>query len=438
MIVVKMGHSQELLPKDFFLFLVESNADELRLAAQDQSLAAVYVKEVRSLCMPRLSGTSGYQRNLIIPQIFMEFPDFNTLEIDPVTGKSTIQNSFQGFDANLRNNFHAQASLRQTLFNLKALSGLQAARIYKRISDLEFKITRKKLLLEAEILYVQAILLQQTLEVEINQEESAKINYNHARENNETGILSTLELHQAEISYEEMQSFRINTQTSYEFALAGIKQLAGIDNSKEIILSMDTISTPSLAHWDTIDLADMLSARSDYQVALLTKSLRKKEIDSHRFGFIPVIDTELQYVFSSQSNRLRLHENDFDALVLGVQVHWNIYSGGERSAAVQRAKIEYKKAELLINQSRKTIEAEMNNTLSKLKGQRDLALIAYKLFSTSLKSLEMIKLSTEAGISSQKDLRQARLENQKYRVNYLQARLNFEQAFLEWKNITSN
>ncbi len=116
-------------------------------------------------------------------------------------------------------------------------TGIRQTRIDYEAGLLSYEDARKQLNLNVRKTYFSLIALAADLELTRQNIEIAERRYEQARENYENGLISELEMLQAQVTVENTKP-GYNTQlTSYENSLMNFKLLLGVPSSTELVLS---------------------------------------------------------------------------------------------------------------------------------------------------------------------------------------------------------
>ena len=186
---------------------------------------------------------------------------------------------------------------------------------------------------------------------------------------------------------------------------------------------------------DSVNIAEVLSMRTDYQAMILESEMRDKNISLEFAEHFPTLSGSFSYSYQAQSDNFKL-ENDFDNYVLGVSLKIPIYSGGFTSAQVQKAQIEYNQAMLRIAQIKDKIEMDLNNVALNLRESHERVVAAEKNVQAAQRAFDIAESRSENGMATQLELKDSRLFLDQANINNLTARFDYLKAYFEWQLVT--
>lgn len=224
-------------------------------------------------------------------------------------------------------------------------------------------------------------------------------------------------------------------QKEYELALNKLKSIINIPLKEEIDLSGSLDSLPLFPQ--NINVDEVLNSRDDYQAMLLEAGMRDNNVSLEFANHLPSLKGRFSYLFSAQSDEFSI-ENDFDNYVIGVTLTIPIYSGGNTSAQVQKARIELYQAQTRIAQAKDKIEMDLNNVALSLKEADQRIIASEKNISAAERAYEIAEARANNGLATQLELKDSRLFLDQARLNDLKARFDFLKAYYQWQLTTGS
>lgn len=403
--------------------LAEGNSKELKLAQMELELADARVDEAWAMALPTIKVDLNYNKNLKDQIFYATIPDF-------ITGEPTIQK----FDMSFENEFSATAKLEQTLYSFgKVGTALEIAYEYEDFADKNYNYQRRQILINTKIGFYNALLAKNIYELNRDSEESARENYDETRQRFDSGVASEFELLQSEVRWRNAIPSAISAKKEYEFALNNLKSMISLPIKEEISLKGSLEELPDMP--SDIYLEEVLNHRSDFQAMLLEGSMRDKNIAIEFANHYPTLKGRFSYLFSAQSDAFKV-ENDFDNYVLGLTLSIPIYSGGNTSALVQKARIEYNQAELRIAQTRDRIEMDLNNVVLNIREAKERIVAADMNVSAAQRTYDIAEARLNNGMATQLELKDSRIFLDQAKINYLTARFDYLKAYYQWQLAT--
>jgi len=272
-----------------FLDLVKKNSKDLQLARKDLDMAAAIKKEAWATALPKIFAKGDYTRNLKENVLFIGMTDPDTGEM--ITQK--LQVSF-------KNDFRANVAIQQPLFSFKIGDALTAAKQYQRLSGYVYDAQHTGILTFAKKGFYQALLLKKVVEVTKASEESASENYQNVKDKYDSGLVSELELLQAEMRWKNQVPMVTEAERNYKLLLENLKNFAGINPEEELTFSGNLDTYPIKP--EKLKAAKVFSLRPDFNALLWEKNLRTTDVKSQYSEYLPTLDGSFVYSFSSISD----------------------------------------------------------------------------------------------------------------------------------------
>lgn len=238
----------------------------------------------------------------------------------------------------------ASVTLRQPLFQMDKWLNYKRTQTTLELSEVALKLQKQQHLLNVAEAYFN-VLRQQTLTLTQTKEESAllqqlKMMNAKLRE----GLVAKSDVSEANAQYQNARANRIATGVQLILAQEQLAQLIGPYKEKLAVLRDDFhYQKPipsSLKEW--VNLAesqnlDVLQARLQLKNA---NDQRKVE----QAARLPQIDAIATYGYTNQTPETAISSNgQFDQF--GVEMYWNIFTGGRTQASINKAKINVKKSD---------------------------------------------------------------------------------------------
>ena len=403
-----------------FLELVEKNNKDILIAMKDLDIADAQDAMARSGAYPYISASAGYNRNLKEAYMFFNARDLNP-EAPDVTSKFAI---------NYKNEFSAGAVLNQQIFNWSVFNAIQAAEQYEKLTDYAYDATRKGVINGSKKAFYQTLLLKEIWEVNKDSEKNAHENYLDLKKKFDTGLVSELDLLQAEVRWQNYIPELTKSERNYNLALNSLKTLAGLkyDEPFEIVGELQVAPEKPTK----VEMADVLNNRSDYNAILWEMKLRESNVDVEWSGHMPSLSASLVYQYSSMSDEFKF-ERENNYLIAGLSLQIPIFSGGLTSAKVQQAQIEVDQTNLKMEKFENEIFTEISNLELKLQEAEKRIASAESTLKTAKKAFEISEITFENGLATQLQLKDARLGYDQAKLNYYSAQYEYLEAYFDWE-----
>jgi len=379
------------------LELAFENSERLRIASLQMGQADDQIREVQSSALPQVSSSLSYSRFFDAPVIPTPIGDF------PIK---------RDWDLSL------EARVSQVIWAFGRVSNaIDAAKIFKNLSELGLEQARHEIASQVKSLYFSALMAEKTLMIVQESYDNAKRNQNSLRRRFARGRVPQFD----NLKMETDIALRLPQVIEAEQELANIKAklkfFLGLTQETDIQIVGEWPSRKA-----TIQKSAMLSQvfDSNLELKLLDrqKALYQKQSQNERASRYPTIAAFAYYQKAGTGDRYYIGgDNLIDTTAVGVQINYDIWTGGSRSARLASSLKDERIAEENIGQMRRNIDGEIAAIDSNLQNlERNL--VASRRAQTLAKEAYEITLARyEAGQASQIDLNDAELNQTRSRIN---------------------
>lgn len=414
----------EKLTLESFLALVKQHNKDILLAEKNLETAKALKKEAWSTALPSLSATAIYNRNLLTNYIYIDFPDF-----------STGVSSTQKFKISYNNEYRLSATLSQPVFSFKIGNALRAASRFEKTTEYAYQAQIQIILANSKKAFNQTLLLQKMVEVLESAEKNAEENYFNIKNRYDNGLASQLQLLQAEAWWKSQTPETSQAKRNYQMALNNLKILSGRSKQEKIEASGDLEYYPALP--DSIAFNEILKRRPDYNALFWEKKLRENGVSNEKASYLPSIDANLIYAFSSISDYFRFEQKNSN-IIVGLTLNIPIYSGGYTGAQVQKAKVELNKTNIRLKQTEMLIYTQIQNIYLRLREAFQRIAAAKLNLTTIEKAYNITRISADNGLATQLELKDSRLLFDRTKLGLYTAIYDYLAAYYDWEQATGN
>ncbi len=412
----------ETLDLDAYLEVVKEHSKDLKLADKDRELADVQKKEAISQALPIVAAEAGYVRNLTDYYMY-----FDAGSLMPGAGgviKAPIKRD---------NEYSATLALQQTLFSPSVGSAIKAARQYEELTEYIYKASNQAIITGAKQLFYQCLLLEKVKIVSEAAEANALENYNTMKLRFDNGQISELDLLQAETRWRSAVPQSEQARRNQKIVMNTLKNFAGIDVKSEIELTGNLETVPPIPEMQ--ELSVVFDKRPDMNALKWEEKLRTTNVGAKKGAFLPTLTGQVAYAYTSQSNYYKFDEEN-KLLFAGLNLSLPIFTGGYRLAEVQKAQVELEKTRLQMDKTREDITNEVSNVYLRLKEANQRIASAKATWETAEKAFHITETTTESGLSTQLELKDARLMFDQAQLGYYSAVYDYLAAYFDWEQAT--
>jgi len=323
------------------------NNRTIRSAKIDIELAKKKVWETTAMGLPQFNITANYSHNFVIPQVsFGSYLDPEALPIGVPLTKEDIDNAFKTsppVSLGVKNNITFDFTLSQLIFSGEYLVGLQAAKVFKEISEKNYVKTEIQTKESVANSYYIVLVLGENLKV---LKESIKIieqTYHEMVKLNEQGFNEQTDVDQLKISISNVQTVINSLEGQKEVSMNLLKLQLGVDFSQEVeltdnltgIIEQGNISDPTSINFD-------VEASIDYQIMSTAEKVSELNLKRQKTKFLPTISAFYRHQEQTNTPSFNFALKD----LLGATVNMPIFSSGQRLSQLHQAKFDLEKTRL--------------------------------------------------------------------------------------------
>jgi outer membrane protein TolC len=334
------------------------NSNQIRLSQLDLAEAEAQIKEYWAIGLPRVTARADYSYYFEIPTQII--PDFITpaidnrlIEYETVTERVGILDSDEktlplpGGDQGVPAQFgtdHFMAygiDMETMLFDGSFIVGLQAQKLYKEQVSNQVRLTERDVRVEVVKAYVNVLVAKVNLEIVQNDIKTLNDFFYETEKIYEEGFSEKLDVDRIELSLTNLEA----TKTTLERLIQSSKNLLKyyMNYPVEQELTLTSTLEELLVDQQPIDPEDVDYAyedRIEYKILEQGEELNGLNIRREKARFLPTL-----YGFAGYERQLLTNQlfnsgvNWFPTSAAGVNLAIPIYTGDDRTAKIQKARI---------------------------------------------------------------------------------------------------
>ncbi len=327
------------------------------------------------------------------------------------------------------------AQLNQTIYNNEVLQASKAAK-YSRLYYSQNEVsTRIDVVSDVSKAFYDVLLSQRQLTI-INQNITRlQRSLKDATSRYEAGIVDKIDYKQATIALNNELAQRKQTTETIKVKMATLKQIMGVQASREFSLSYDSTRYEREAVIDT-NVNLKYNNRIEYQLLQTQKNLQNVNVNYYKYGFLPSLSAVGSYNLIFLNNNLaNLYSRSFTNAYAGLSLNIPIFQGGRRLKNLSRARLQVERTDQDIINQQNTISTQYVQALASYKSNYNnwqtlkenvgLATDVYNV--VSLQYREGIKTYLDV-IVAQSDLRTAQLNYYNALFQVLASKIDLQRA----------
>ncbi len=373
-IIGSIGNGQEDFNLAQAIEYALQSQNSIQLANLEIEEAEADILEIRSIGMPKVSGSIDYQYYIAIPASPVE--DFISPSIYGILSSENLVTSvptgpFDPFEFSVfsKNNINARIDASWLIFDGSYLVGLKAAKLYKELTRKKKDITIEEIKSSVTKAYMNIVIAQENKKTLQKNLDNIKISKREAQAYYETGFIEQLEVSRLELSLETIKTELDKIDQLIEISYDLLKFQIAYPLSKEIRLTDDLDKLVTLLGVATTDLnteVDM-NDKPIYVQLELNKELSELNVKRLKKGYYPNLVARAGVSEVLQRNSL-FDSNEvgwIPTVSAGLGVNIPIYDGALKKGQIQKAKIETNQIDIQKSEYKRSLELQIKNEKAK-------------------------------------------------------------------------
>ena len=400
----------------------------------DIEIAKKVVMETTAIGLPQFAVTANYQHIFKVPVLSFgssgfssamlpevtDNPNFVSYPSENVPGLWEYYYSSPGIPLGTKDNTTFNFTLSQLIFSGEYIVGLQAARIFKEVSEKAYvksELTTKESVASS---YYLVLVVKENLRVLNNSVEVMDKTYGEIEQMNVQGFIESTDVDQLKINKSNLQNLIQSLKGQYEVAQKLLKFQLGIDFSQAVELTenLDGIVNQNNFQYlfpgefsvgNSIDLKIM-----ENQVELQSANLRRAQS-----AYLPSIAGFYQHQEMTNAPAFNFQPKD----VMGLTMNLPILTSGQRLSKVSQGKLNLAKANLNKEMVEQSIIMEYETARNEYQ-------TAFMNFNNNKESLELSEKIYNKNIIKFKEGVASSLELTQSQSQYLTAESNYYNSII--------
>ncbi|RPH27325.1 MAG: TolC family protein [Bacteroidales bacterium] len=326
------------------------NNRTLQSSKIDIEIAKKMVWETTAIGLPQLTFAANYTHQFTVANFPMGGGlDPNALDAMPANTPLTNTNLLNSFappqmvpmgDANSTT---FDLTLSQLIFSGEYIVGLQAARVFKEISEKSFVKTEIKTKESVANSYYIVLVLGENLKVLKDSYKAIDQTHNEMVKMYEQGFNEQTDVDQLKISKSNIQTVITSLEAQKEVSMKLLKLQLGVDFNQTVILTdslSGIINQNALTYLVSKDFNPEGSV--DYQIMSTQEKLMALSLKRAKSKFLPTVSAFYRHQQLLNEPLINFQPKD----MLGVSINFPIFTSGQRLSQVSQAKLNLEKTRL--------------------------------------------------------------------------------------------
>lgn len=419
-ISLHLNAQQSFSIEEAWQYAVDHNVN-VQKAKIDRTIADQKVKETIGIGLPQISAQGQYNYFLNIP-----------VQLLPGAVFGGEEGTFIPVQFGQKQTVTGGITMQQLLFNGSYLVGLQSAKAYKETAQLaeeKTEITVKEAILLA---YTGILVTDENLKtLEENRKVAAKSLY-ETEETYKVGLIELQNVEQIQYSYKSILTNQQNFIRTREKLLMSLKYLMGYPLNEKLALTTDLQELIN-KNETLVALNENPDVTNHIDFRLSQNSLRLKELllKLQRSKYLPTLAAAISSNYNGSAddfNFFNKNQQYFNTSLIALQLDIPIFSGFQKKWQTEQAKLDVKKAELDLDETKRNIQntvfsssIEYENAYNSYKNAQELVALSSSIFKKQ-------QIKFQEGLGTSLELQQAETQLYNSQNQYYEAALNLIQS----------
>jgi len=345
------------------------NQNAIKMSDMEIENSESDIKELKAIGMPQVNGAIDYNYYFYVPkqpvEDFIGPAVYGILAAEglPTTTQGPPQTFELGFVQPQQFNVGVSASM--LVFDGSYIYALKGAKLYKELIKKKKDATVEQVKSSITKAYTSILIAEENKKTLADNIRSIETSLKEVTSMYDAGFMESLDVDRLQLSYDNL-----NTQLENVEGLIGLSknllkfqmnyplddEIALSEDINELIVKFDAETTGENVSIDP-------SKRPEFQLLNTTQELNQLDLLRNKAGYLPNVGAFASYQQSLQ--RTNLFDNDQTGFlptgVVGLKINVPIYDGGEKSAKIQKVKLNIEKIDLQKNEFTRGMTLQVKN-----------------------------------------------------------------------------
>jgi outer membrane protein TolC len=397
-------------------------------SAIDLELAHKKIWETTAIGLPQVNAQGNYQHLFKVPELSLGGSSYLgtklPAESNITSSDITNGNVYLGFTPSgpiplgVKDNTTLDITVSQLVFSGEYLVGLQAAKVFYKISEQSQKKTELDLKESVGNTYSLVLVLEQTKKTLEQSLVNLKKTLADMQEMNKQGFIENTDVDQIELTTLNLTNGVSSLNRQVEASRDLLKFQLGLSFESELILTDNLESVAGTTNLESvIALKFNIDNNIDYQILTIQEKVGNLNLKREKSGYLPSLAAV--YRHTEKVNKPAFDFNPTDVFQLSMNIP--IFSSGQRIVKVQQRRLELEKITNTKNNVANGLQLEFENARNEMAS-------AYEKFLNEKKNIELTNRIYEKTLIKYKNGLSSSLDLTNVQNQYLTAQSNYYTA----------
>jgi len=366
-----LSNAQQTFTLDEAVAYGLENQNSLKISDIEVVNAEEDIKEFRSIGMPKVSGAIDYNYYYYIPKQPVE--DFISPAVYGILDAEGLPTTTQGppevfeFTFVQPQQLNLGLSANMLVFDGSYIYGLKAAKIYRDLVKKQKESSVEDIKINVTKAYLSILIARENEKTISDNIITLEKSLTEVKAMYEAGFMESLDVDRLQLSYDNLTTQLENIKGVIDLSYNLLKFQMGypIDESIQLSESIEELIVKFDADsYDDISIEIDPSRRVEFQLLNTTQELNNLDLKRNKAGYYPSVGAFASIQESLQ--RPNLFDGDQTGFLptglLGFNISIPIYDGGEKSAKIQKVKMNIEKTNLEKSEFTRAMTLQVRNS----------------------------------------------------------------------------
>jgi outer membrane protein len=312
------------------------------------------IKEVKAIGLPQINGSVDYSYYFNVPvqpvQDFISPSVYRILEAEGLS--TTTQGPLETFELGFvqPQQFNVGLSANMKVFDGSYFYAIRGAKLYRDLIKKQKDATVDQIKANITKAYTSILIADENKKTLADNIKTLEKSLDEVKAMYDAGFMESLDVDRLKLSYDNLNIQLENIEGLIDLSQNLLKFQMGFPLDDKISLKEDI--NELIVKFDAENQNEIIqidpNLRAEYQLLNTTQDLNNLNLKRFRAGYLPNVGAFASYQESLQRTNL-FDENESGFLptgVVGLKINVPIYDGGEKSAKIQKVKLDIEKVDL--------------------------------------------------------------------------------------------
>lgn len=315
----------------------------------------------------------------------------------------------------------------------KVSTGIEIAKAYKRMQEVNLDNAKSSVRYNVETAFDQLIYLDSAVAI---MEASIALTQSHidyVTQAHESGLVGELDLIRAQLQLDELQSSLEKTKKSQVLARNALLNTMGMDFQADVQFTGD-LKDPNAGYaFPDTSMANVKKRRKELVMLEEAESMKTKNVNIEEGGYKPTVVLGGKISYGNNQNEFyKWDAPDWDkniTKVIFLNVSMNLFNGMKTREGVAQAKSSLRSTQIQKETAERGFRLQIESCANTLQDAESQLVLKKRSVELAQKNYDLTEAAYKVGKAPQLDLLDANMSLRSAKLNYMEAVLNWNNAY---------